>query len=131
LSTPHAAARFPRSRRLLTRADFKRILGQPGRSADAWFAVAAKRPAADDTHRAGARLGLAISRKALSRAVDRNRVKRIVREAFRQTVWPCSVDIVVIARAGLRRSANAQVRRSIEEHFQIICRRLCATDPPR
>jgi ribonuclease P protein component len=136
LIASRATARFPRSRRLLSRADFQRILSQPGRSADGYFAVAARRLTAadigaDDIGQMESRLGLAISRKALPRAVDRNRIKRIVREAFRQTPWPCPADVVVIARVGLRHGANAQVRRSVEAHFETIRRRLCGTRPPR
>ncbi len=43
------------------------------------------------------RLGMVIGKKVSPRAVDRNRVKRIVREVFRTTEIP-AVDIVVLAR---------------------------------
>ena len=49
---------------------------------------------------ATARLGLAVSRKVSKRAVQRNRIKRIVRESFReQREGMPPFDILVIARS--------------------------------
>lgn len=49
---------------------------------------------------ATARLGLAVSRKVSKRAVQRNRIKRIVRESFRnQREGLPPFDVLVIARA--------------------------------
>jgi len=46
-----------------------------------------------------ARLGIAVSKKSLRRAVDRNRTKRIIRESFRHSsVRNIPMDIVVLAR---------------------------------
>ena len=47
-----------------------------------------------------ARLGLVVS-KRVGNAVIRNRTKRVIREAFRQSteLWPQDIDYVVIARA--------------------------------
>jgi len=46
-----------------------------------------------------ARLGLAVSRKVSKRAVERNRIKRVVRESFRaEREGLPALDILVIAR---------------------------------
>jgi ribonuclease P protein component len=46
-----------------------------------------------------ARLGIIVGKKTLSGATDRNRAKRLIREAFRQhSVKLCRLDMVVILR---------------------------------
>lgn len=61
-----------------------------------------------------ARLGLIASRKALPRAVDRNRGKRLVREVFRRALQDLgAIDVVVQLRAELRKQNNATARRDL------------------
>jgi ribonuclease P protein component len=61
-----------------------------------------------------ARIGITVSSK-LANAVERNRVKRWVREAFRriQAELP-AVDLVVIARKGAPAMGLAGARRALE-----------------
>jgi ribonuclease P protein component len=55
----------------------------------------------------GARLGLAVSRKVSKRAVERNRIKRVVRESFRAEREDLpALDILVIARASAAATPN-------------------------
>jgi ribonuclease P protein component len=67
------------------------------------------------------RLGLAISKKNVRRAVDRNRVKRLIREYFRldnnRTV---NVDFVVMARHGISKASNKQIAHSLAKHWDVI-----------
>ena len=45
------------------------------------------------------RLGIVVSKKVAPRAVDRNRIKRLVRETFRRDRWQLgNNDLVVMAR---------------------------------
>jgi ribonuclease P protein component len=65
-----------------------------------------------------ARLGLVVSRK-VGGAVERNRVKRLCRECFRQypSLLPNGVDLIVIAREGAHELGLTDVRaewRSVE-----------------
>ena len=67
-----------------------------------------------------ARIGIIASRRAAPRAVDRNRMKRLVREVFRTLVErPAGVDIVVELRRcparGSSAVARAELARLLEE----------------
>jgi len=57
-----------------------------------------------------ARLGIIVGKKTLACATDRNRVKRIIRETFRQhSVKFCMLDIVVMVR-----HADAQIATQVD-----------------
>jgi ribonuclease P protein component len=62
-----------------------------------------------------ARLGMSIAARILRRAVDRNRVRRQIRESFRvhQQDLP-AIDIVIGARAGVLAADNARLRSALE-----------------
>jgi ribonuclease P protein component len=62
------------------------------------------------------RLGLSISAKAVGNAVNRNRIKRLVRESFRTTSGRLpATDVVVNARSGARAATNAELSRSLAQ----------------
>ena len=62
-----------------------------------------------------ARLGLIASKKAAPRAVDRNRCKRLAREAFRNARAELpAVDIVFQPKNDLRKDKNAAIRRELD-----------------
>ena len=72
------------------------------------------------------RLGLSTAARMVGGAVRRNRIKRLVRESFRQHQHELpNVDIVVNARAGARAADNASILRSLERHWQKVGRQ-CA-----
>jgi len=63
-----------------------------------------------------ARLGLAISKQVSRRAVERNRLKRLVRESFRRVRHRLpAVDVVVMARAQAAGMEGAQLLAQIDE----------------
>ena len=108
--------RFARHNRLLDAASFNRVFQKASRSADDWFTVLSRR-----NNLELARLGLAISKKNCSRASGRNRLKRIVRESFRQHQDDLSgLDIVVMNKPPAARAANKQLFASLEAHWQRI-----------
>ena len=105
-----------RRRRLSRSAEFERVYRQ-GRSHANRFLVLYAFPRGGEDE---ARLGLSVSRK-VGGAVDRNRVKRLVREAFAARVaeLPAGHDVVVVARPDVRELAEreglAGVRRALDE----------------
>lgn len=56
------------------------------------------------------RLGLAISKKSVKLSAHRNRLKRVIRETFRQNQHALSgVDLVVMCRFGITALSNRRV----------------------
>ncbi|MFE8032143.1 ribonuclease P protein component [Thiohalocapsa marina] len=115
---------FPRRRRLLRPGDYQAVFADPARSSDRLFTVLASRTSVDT---ACSRLGLAISKKCAPRAVDRNRIKRLIRESFRQgAVATCALDLVVLARPQARTADNRSIANSLQRHWSRLQQRLCA-----
>ena len=110
---------FPRSHRLTNSADFQFVFDNARKSSDNYLTVLAR---AND--RGQPRLGLAISRKSIRNAVDRNRIKRLVRESFRLKVDRLSgVDFVVMARTAARQADNQSLSMCLEKHWIILIKR--------
>jgi ribonuclease P protein component len=62
-----------------------------------------------------ARLGLAVSRKVDTRAVGRNRIKRVLRNATRHLrPWMAGGDYVVVARSAAKTASNDQINDAFE-----------------
>jgi ribonuclease P protein component len=105
-------------RRLSRSAEFDRVYRQ-GRSKGNRFLVLYAFPREDDQNE-GPRLGLSVGRR-VGGAVDRTRVKRVLREAFWEEAarLPVSSDYVVVARPEARalaeREGTAGVRTALAE----------------
>ena len=112
--------RAPHAGKLTRAAEFIAVLAGSHRSSSRSFILRAQ-----PNTLAGARLGLVASRKAARRAVDRNRGKRLVREAFRAIGCNLpAVDIVVQLRNDLRKLGNAALRAELERLLaEVLARR--------
>lgn len=101
---------YPRQLRLLTAGDYRRVFETAAFKVHGKGLMALASPNA----LGHPRLGLIFSKKNVRRAVDRNRLKRIVRDSIRlrQQRLP-AVDIVVLARRGVHELDNATVHRQL------------------
>jgi ribonuclease P protein component len=65
-----------------------------------------------------ARLGMAISKKYCRLASDRNRLKRIIRESFRQHQAELKgLDLVVLNQSGTQHADNKTLFASLAQHW--------------
>lgn len=111
---------FSRRQRLLRAGDYARIF----KSTEAMERNSCWVVLGRLNHTTRARLGLAIGRKRVRCAVQRNRIKRVVRESFRRQGTRLSGwDIVVIARGSTVVGTNAKLVASLEELWDRVSRK--------
>jgi ribonuclease P protein component len=105
---PKGTARFTKAARLRHRQEFLRAQAQGKRLHTRHFGVTLA-PMGEDRPR----LGLVVTRR-LGKAVQRNRVKRLLREFFRrhQTGLP-AFDLVIMAKKGAPALAYQQVEEEL------------------
>lgn len=113
------AAGLPPVARLRRAADFTALRKPTGRLGSPCFRMRYR-----DNQVGFARLGQAISRRVSKRAVDRNRIRRSVRESFRhaRTQLP-SIDVLVIAEARAATATRAELRADLERLWQRLIQR--------
>jgi len=114
---PRRSASFGRSVRLLLNNDFQRVFEQgrsiAGKTMVIWIGAGTGN---------GVRMGVVASKRTFRRAVDRNRAKRLIREAFRQERdgLSGSADLVIIARQRILDAGAVAAR----EEFRKLARTL-------
>jgi ribonuclease P protein component len=71
--------------------------------------------------REASRLGLAIAKRDVALAVQRNRIKRIVRESFRRhSSYIKGIDLVVRANRNTADKTNQELHASLVKHWKRI-----------
>jgi ribonuclease P protein component len=101
---------LPRVARLRRRAEFEAVYNTGDKLVEARvvaFVVRADRPS-------GCRLGLSVSRR-VGNSPTRNRVKRVLRDAFRKLAPHCPepLDLVLVARPGKAPATAAEAHESL------------------
>lgn len=67
-----------------------------------------------------ARLGLSIAARTVGNSVQRNRLRRLIRESFRQQGQLPAVDIVIGARNAARTAAPPELRAALQRMWKQI-----------
>ena len=113
-----AGESFPRSSSLAKAEDFKRVFSSNTRVSDDCFTLLIAKHRSDSP-----RIGFAIAKKQIKRAVDRNRIKRLVRESFRlnQNILP-GRDLVVMVRHRILKLTNRQILQRLDKHWQSVAK---------
>ena len=113
---------FPPQLRLKKPTEYKKVFAKPVKSSDTYFTLLAIKNDFDHP-----RLGLAIAKKNIKKAVHRNVIKRAVRENFRiQQKNLGNIDIVVLARKEAVDAPLELLRKSLEKHWLRLVSR-CAS----
>jgi len=113
---------LPAQRRLRRKSDFEVAYARGRRIGNGFFAVTAK-----PNDIGGPRLGLAVSLKSAGNSVERNRLRRTIRESFRLHQYDLpAVDLVVSARGRARGASGAELRASLLELWKKVAEQ-CGT----
>jgi ribonuclease P protein component len=123
LTSPPSHA-FPRALRVRKRADFLRIQRSGVRVGTRHMLLLLTPRAGDPDGVAPPRLGVVASRK-VGGAVERNRTKRLLREAFRRNrrLFAAGTDCVILARPGLDALTLADVEAELLDVAHLLRRR--------
>jgi len=116
MASSSPSPRYPRVARLLLPADFSALRNAGKRLSFRYFYCEYRLTSA-----ATARLGMAVSRRVSKRAVERNRIRRQIRESFRlQRARLPGCDVLVVARA----LATEQASRVLRDELDLLWSKL-------
>jgi len=110
---------FTRESRLLTPSQFQNVFSKPIRFGSSHITILVTPNNGQNN-----RLGLAIAKKRVKLAVQRNRIKRQIRESFRlnQHNLP-NIDMVIMVKSGTDKLENHQISQQLEKIWRKIIQR--------
>mgnify|MGYP006161665203 CR=1 FL=1 len=111
--------KFERNSRLLTPSHFQTVFSKPIRFGSSHITILIT-PNLSEINR----LGLAIAKKRVKLAVQRNRIKRQIRESYRlnQHNLP-HIDIVVMVKSGSDKLENSEINKQLEKIWLKVIQR--------
>ena len=114
--------KFQRAQRLVHKPQFDAAYQKGRKLGDPFFLILIR---SNDV--GFARLGLSVSARSVGNAVNRNRIKRIIRDSFRMncTELP-AIDVVINTRSAARDATNKALRNSLALHWVNVVKR-CGT----
>lgn len=113
--------RFTKHHRLLSAADYSRVFAK----AEVKAACPELLFLARTNELKHPRLGLVIAKKHVKLAHQRNRIKRIIRESYRQRCQQQlpALDVVVLARKGIGEIDNSAMTLLLDKQWKRLCKR--------
>ncbi len=111
---------FKKYHRLLTPADYQRVFDQVDFKQGGKYFSLLSRTNVYPHHR----LGMIIGKRNVKLAVERNRIKRIIRENFRHQIlanidgFPKHCDMVFIAKANIQHLSNKELNNELQRQWQ-------------
>lgn len=111
--------KFNRESRLLTPGQFQSVFSKPIRFGSSHITILITPNLSQNN-----RLGLAIAKKRVKLAVQRNRIKRQIRESFRlnQHNLP-DIDMVVMVKSGTDKLDNSEINLQLEKIWRKVIQR--------
>jgi len=115
--------KFTRQQRLLSAAEFQAVFKQVNAKASCrTLSLLATRNALGHP-----RIGFIIAKKQVRTAVERNRIKRIIREYFRTQAHSLpACDLVILVRKGFDKLSNQEIRSTFSDQANRLGRRLAS-----
>lgn len=111
--------KFLRLSRLTHASDFKKVFSSNFRVSDNCITLLVSKNKGQNP-----RIGFAVAKKQIKRAVDRNHIKRLFRESFRQKQYDLPpVDIVVMVRYAILGLSQQELVVRIDKHWRTIIKR--------
>lgn len=104
---------FEKSRRLLKKSDYDHVFSKAKKITLPEFVILYRNNNQDH-----ARLGMALSKKMIAKACDRNRIKRLIRESFRNNKQLPSIDIVLLAKVKFSTIENSTLTNVLSKTWE-------------
>jgi ribonuclease P protein component len=118
LSTP--SYHFPSCLRLKAANEFNYVFSRPAKTSAKYLGIYYRK-----SQLGYPRLGLVVAKKHIKKAIDRNRIKRLIRESFRlnRHVLPVC-DYVVVIYQGIADLTNKEIREQLNKQWQKLPNRI-------